>query len=37
MREENWTTDIEDILENIRLNSVNYSKTHRREYFMLKN
>jgi len=37
MGENNWTTDIEDILENIRLNSVNYSKTHRREYFILKN
>lgn len=37
MGEDSWTTDIEEILENIRLNSVNYSKTHRREYFILKN
>lgn len=31
------TTDIETILENIRLNSVIYSKIHRKEYFFLKN
>lgn len=34
---DSWTTDIETILENIRLNSVSYSKIHRKEYFFLKN
>jgi len=32
----NWTTDIERILENIRINSVNSSQQHKSRYFWFK-
>jgi hypothetical protein len=32
----NWTTDIEKILENIRINSVNSSQQHKSRYFWFK-
>jgi hypothetical protein len=34
--ENDWTTDIECVLENIRVNSVILSKEHKRRYFALK-
>ena len=34
--ENDWSQDIEDVLENIRINSVILSKEHKRRYFDLK-
>lgn len=32
----NWTNDIENILNNIRINSIKLNKSHKKEYFKMK-